>query len=306
MTGGPLSVIIVNYNAGRLLRDCLASLWPQLDRGSEVFLVDNASNDGSTTGLEEKFSGITLISNSQNVGFSRATNQALRLSRGAYILLLNPDVVLEPGALQVALKHMEDDPQTSVLGAKMMLPTGQPDPAAHRSFKTASTYFYKVLGLSRLFPSHPRFGRYYLSYVGPQSFMDVDAVVGAFLLIRRSVVNTIGFLDERFYMYCEDEDWCWRVKQAGGRVVYHPGVVTHHWKGTSSRQMPMRMIYHWHRSLFLYHRKNIAPHYSFLSNSVVYCGIFMIMVFRLLFQALRQRLTFGTRSNGEVRQWQGH
>ena len=280
MSKATLSVIIVNYNGGRMVRECLEHLWPQLETGWEVLLVDNASTDGSADGLEEAYPGLSVIRNARNVGFASANNQAMRLAAGAYVLLLNPDVSITPGALATALAYLEAHPGVSILGPKVLLPGGRMDPAARRSFKTPATYLYRMTGLSRLFPHHPRFGRYYLSYLNEDEITDVDSVVGAFMLIRRSVIDAIGMLDERFFMYCEDEDWCWRAKQAGGRVVYHPGVVVNHRKGSSTRRVPLRMAYHFHRSLYLYHRKNIAPRCSAIANAGVYAGILASFVAR--------------------------
>lgn len=290
MTGPRLSVVIVNYNGGALLRACLQHLWPQLAPRWEVFLVDNASTDDSLSGLEADFPGLRLIRNAANVGYARANNQALRLATGRYVLLLNPDVVLAPKALATALAYLDAHPAVSILGPKVLLPDGRLDPPARRSFKTPATYLYKMLGLSRLFRRHPRFGRYYLSFLNDDQLVEVDAVVGAFLLIRRSIIERIGLLDERFFMYCEDEDWCWRAKQAGGRVVYHPGVVVHHRKGSSTRQRPFRMAYHWHRSLFLYHQKNMAPRYPTVVNLAVYAGMLASLVATLALTGVRRLL----------------
>jgi GT2 family glycosyltransferase len=256
-----------------LLRECLTSLWAALEPGAEVLLVDNASTDGSLTGLEITFPGLQVIRNARNVGYARANNQALQRARGRYFLLLNPDVVLEREAVATAQAYLDAHADVSILGARVLRPDGRLDPPARRSFKTPSTYFYKMTGLARAFPHHPRFGRYYLSFLNEGEIHDVDSVVGAFLMIRRAAVERVGFLDERFFMYCEDEDWCWRVKRAGGRVVYHPGVVVHHRKGASTGQHPFRMLYHWHRSLFLYHRKNIAAQYPAPLNGLVYAGM---------------------------------
>ncbi len=290
MNATALSIIIVNYNGGQLVRDCLDRLWPELRPGWEVFLVDNASRDRSADGLERAYPGLSVIRNADNVGFARANNQAMRLATGAYVLLLNPDVAITRGATSTALAYLESHPDVSILGPKILLPDGRLDPAARRSFKTPETYLYKVTGLSRVFPRHRRFGRYYLSYLDEDAVADVDSIVGAFMLIRRSVIDAIGMLDERFFMYCEDEDWCWRAKQAGGRVVYHPGLVVHHRKGSSTRTVPIRMAYHWHRSLFLYHRKNIAPRHSTLANAGVYAGIVASFAARAGVLAVRRLL----------------
>jgi GT2 family glycosyltransferase len=266
-------VIVVSFNSGAVLADCLGQLWSQLPPGAEVFLVDNASRDDGLAGLEPAFPGLRVLRNAENRGYAAANNQALRRAQGAYVLLLNPDAVLEAGALATALAYLDAQAGVGILGGKVLLPDGRLDPPARRTFKTPATYLYKLAGLSWLFPRHPRFGRYYLSFLDEDTLAEVDAVVGAFLLVRRAVIEQIGLLDERFFMYCEDEDWCWRAKQAGWRVVYHPGVRVRHRKGSSTRQRPFAMIWHWHRSIFLYHRKNIAPRYPAVVNGAVYAGM---------------------------------
>jgi GT2 family glycosyltransferase len=290
MTRPRLSSITVTYNSGALIGACLRALWPQLDPSDEVFVVDNASSDGSLDGLAGAFPGVRLIQNSTNLGYAGGNNVALRRARGEYILLLNPDVVLDPRALSIALAYLDANPDVGVLGARILLPTGRLDPPARRTFKTPATYLYKLMGLSRLFPRHRRFGHYYLSYLDDDCIADVDAVVGAFLLTRRSVVEQVGLLDERFFMYCEDEDWCWRAKQAGWRIVYHPDVVAHHRKGSSARMRRFAMICHWHRSIFLYHRKNIAPRYPAMVNVPIYGGMLASLMLTLGITGVRQLL----------------
>ena len=268
-----LSVVIVNYNGGPLVGACLEWLAGATPLGSEIFLVDNASADGSVDDLESRFSGLRVIRNARNVGYGTANNQALKAVRGRHILLLNPDVLVEPDAVNKGLRFLDEHPDVGILGARILLPNGRLDPPARRSFKTPVTYFYKALGLSRAFPRHRRFGRYYLSYLDEHEMADVDSVVGAFMLMPRRLIDEIGGFDERFFLYCEDEDLCWRARQSGWRVVYHPGVVVKHRKGSSTRQRPFRTTYHWHRSLLLYHRKNIAPRYPAIVNFAVYAGI---------------------------------
>lgn len=267
-----VSVIVVNYNGGTLLRKCLKHLWPQLKAGWEVFVVDNNSADGSADSLDTDFAGLHLIRNHSNVGYARANNQALAVAKGTYILLLNPDIELPLGSIAIAVEYLDENRDVSILGPKV-LRNGRLDPPARRSFKTPETYLYKAVGLSRLFPRHRRFGKYYLSYLDEDQIADVDSVVGAFLMIRRSVIERIGLLDERFFMYCEDEDWCWRAKHAGGRVVYHPGVVVYHVKGASTSKNRLGMAFHWHRSLWLFHRKNLESLYPAPINWMIYGGI---------------------------------
>ncbi len=288
MIAPDLSVVIVNYNGGPLLRGCLERLHLGLPAGSEVYVVDNASTDGSVDGLEAEFAGLRLIRNARNLGYGAANNQALQIVHGRYVLLLNPDVIVERDALATGMSFLDEHPDVGILGARILLPNGQLDPPARRSFKTPSTYFFKALGLSRAFPRHRRFGRYYLSYLDEDELADVDAVVGAFMLMSRRLIEEIGGFDERFFLYCEDEDLCWRARQAGWRTVYHPGVVVHHRKGSSTRKRPLWATYHFHRSLLLYHRKNIAPRYPAVVNAAVYGGIVAGLVARLGTIAARQ------------------
>jgi GT2 family glycosyltransferase len=284
-----ITVVIVAFNSAEHLDSCLQALLPQAGAADEVIVVDNNSTDGATSNLEARFPGIRLIRHSRNLGFAGGNNVALRQARGDLVLLLNPDVIVEPLALTKVRDFMRANLDVAALGPRVLLPDGRVDPASHRSFKTPATYLYKATGLSRMFPGHPTFGHYYLSYRDDASTADVDSIVGAFFLIRRSIIDRIGILDERFFMYCEDEDWCWRVRQIGGRIVYLPDITVRHFKGGSTRQVRMRMIYHWHRSVLLYHRKNIAPSYSRLVNWSVYTGIVAAMLVRLATPPFRLR-----------------
>jgi GT2 family glycosyltransferase len=288
--GCELTVVIVNYNGGADLVSNLHAWWSEQDgRPWQVIVVDNHSSDGSPEAVADRFPGIRMICNTSNPGFAVACNQALREARGEFVLLLNPDVTVMHDALDLAVAYMRDTPDAGIVGAKIILPDGRIDGAAHRMFKTPMTYVYKMSGLARLFPRSARFGNYYRrdldSAVEPA---DVDSVTGAFLMIRATTLASIGPLDERFFMYCEDEDWCWRVKHAGMRVVYHPGVVAHHRKGSSSRKRRVKTTLEWHRSLIRYHRKNMAARYAAPVNWLVYGGIGAVLALRLPVAALRQ------------------
>jgi lipopolysaccharide/colanic/teichoic acid biosynthesis glycosyltransferase/GT2 family glycosyltransferase len=273
MTAQPLlSVAIVNYNGGPLLRECLSRLVAAVPPETEIFVVDNASRDGSARATDE-FPGTRLIRNARNVGYGAANNQALRVARGQFLLFLNPDALVAPDAISTGLAYLRANPDVGILGARILLPDGRLDPPARRSFKTPATYFYKSMGLSRAFPRHRRYGRYYLSYLDEHELADVDSVVGAFMLMPHRVIEQIGGFDERFFLYCEDEDLCWRARQADWRVVYHPGIVVEHHKGSSTGQRPLWTVWQFHRSLVLYHRKNIAPRYPAPVNTAVYAGI---------------------------------
>lgn len=285
-----LSVIIVNFNGGELLRSCLSALFAQKGVSFEAFLVDNGSHDNSAERARDCFPDLTVLENAANPGYAVANNQAISDSRGRYILLLNPDVVLEPDALATAVQLMDAQPAVGILGPRILLPDGTLDKPCRRSFKTPGTYFYMLLGLTRAFPKHPQFGKYYLSWLDERQPTDVDAVIGAFLLIRREVIDEIGLLDERFYMYCEDEDWCFRAKRAGWRIRYEPDVLVTHYKGSSSAQRPRRMIYERHKAILQYHGKNIAPQYTWPVNAAVYAGILASLAISILRNTFRPRL----------------
>jgi GT2 family glycosyltransferase len=231
-----------------------------------------------------------VLENNGNPGYAVANNQAIRESRGRYVLLLNPDVILAPNALATAVQLMDAQPTVGIMGPRIVLPDGTLDRPCRRSFKTPGTYFFMLVGLTRAFPRHPRFGKYYLSWLDEHQPVDVDAVIGAFLLIRREVIDEIGMLDERFYMYCEDEDWCFRAKQAGWRIRYEPGVLVTHYKGSSSAKRPRRMIYERHKAILQFHCKNIAPQYSWPVNAAVYAGMLASLGLSLLRNSIRPRI----------------
>jgi GT2 family glycosyltransferase len=269
-----LSVVIVNYNGGILLQRTLETLYDTTaGLPLEVFVVDNASTDDSLDRVRAEFPQVQIIESSTNLGFSRANNRALRRVQGGYILLLNPDVELQPGAVQTALGYLSSHLDVGIVGPRVLLPNGSLDKPCRRSFKTPVIYFYKTVGLSALFPHSPRFNRYYMGFLPEDQLAEVDAVIGAFLMIRRECMEGIGLLDERFFIYCEDEDWCFRAKKAGWKVVYNPEAVVIHHKGSSTSKRPLRMTFEWHKAILQFHRKNIAADYSPLVNGLVYLGI---------------------------------
>jgi GT2 family glycosyltransferase len=268
-----VSVVIVNYNGGGLLLECLARLLERTAVPIEILLVDNASSDGSAGEVSRAFPSVRLIANSANVGFARASNQGMALAGADYLLLLNPDLIVGERAVDTVHAYMTSHPGVGICGPRILLPTGRLDRPCRRSFKTPATYLHKALGLTSLFPESRTFGRYYLSYLDERQTFEVDAVIGAFLMARRSLIDRIGLLDERFFLYCEDEDFCLRAKRAGFKVVYLGEAVAVHHKSSSARQKPVRSLYEWHRSVFQFHRKNIAPEYGPLTNGLVYAGM---------------------------------
>ena len=269
-----VSVVIVNYKVRDLLRDCLRSLEHDLGKlRGEVWVVDNASGDGSVEMVRAEFPEVRLIANGRNVGYGAANNQAIRLARGRYVLVLNPDTKLPPGAILETIAEMERQPDIGALGPKLVLADGTLDKACRRSFPSPEVAFYRLFGLAKLFPNHPRFARYNLLNVDEDTAIDVDSVVGAFMLVRREVIARVGMFDEAYRMYGEDLDWAFRIKEDGWRVRYHPQVVVLHYKGQSSRQRPVSSIRAFYEAMHIFYDKHYARQYPRPFNWLIHAGI---------------------------------
>lgn len=273
-----VSALVINYNGGALLTRVVRGL-QQSAAGLRVETIvwDNASTDGSIEMLELAVPGLRIVRSPENLGFVRATNAQLKLASGRHILLLNSDAVPDGEAVRALYDYLQDHSDVGAVGPRLQLRDGGLDPACRRHFKTLETYVFRVLALDRLFSRHPRFGRYNLTYLDPAVVTEVDALSGACMLIRREALESIGmFMDERFRMYCEDEDWCCRLKARAWRIVYYPGAVVWHFKGgSSSRSLAVRArtTVEWHRSVALFHAKHIAPRYSPITNAFIYVSI---------------------------------
>lgn len=264
-----LALVILNWNTRDLLRDCLRSVYAsQGDVKFQVCVVDNASADGSADMVRAEFPQTQVIANATNLGYPAGNNVGLRaFGFGAsstatlprFALLLNPDTVLPPTALAEMLAYMERQARCGAAGPKLILPDGQLDLACRRSFPTPEISFYRMVGLSRLFPYHPRFGRYNLTYLHPDVETEVDSVVGAFMLVRGEAIAQAGLMDETFWMYGEDLDWAFAIKQAGWQVRYNPAVTVLHVKRAASR-MSSRAQIAFYESMLLFYHKHYAAH----------------------------------------------
>lgn len=283
-----LLVVIVNYNARDLLRDCLRSLFQSQGNFSfAVVVVDNASSDGSQAMVGEEFSQVQLVENQKNLGYSRGNNQGLKQKKAGYYLLLNPDTVLPPLALRGMLDFMEAHPQAGIAGPKLILADGSLDLACRRSFPTPQVSFYRMVGLSRLFPQSRRFARYNLTYLDPEAVSEVDSVVGAFMLIRKEVLEQIGYLDEDFFLYGEDLDLAYRAKTQGWKVFYNPQVVVRHYKRQSTRLNPHQAQYEFYRAMWLFYRKHYQKTTPYWLHTLVLLGILLQGGIGLFREALR-------------------
>lgn len=269
-----VSIIIVNYNTRQLTLDCLASVYAsKTSYQFELIVVDNASRDDSVQAIQTMYPGVRMIANSGNTGFAVANNQGMDVASGRYMLLLNSDTVVQPDTLQTMISFMDRHPEMGASGCKVILPDGSLDKACKRGFPTPSASFYYAFGLSRLFPDQPKFNQYQLGHLSPDDEYPVDCLVGAFMLVRREAINQVGGLDETFFMYGEDIDWCYRIKEAGWGIYYYPRTYIVHYKGGSARRKPLKITYEFHRAMWVFHRKHYAKKYNLLMNSAVYMGI---------------------------------
>ncbi len=285
-----LAVVIVNHNTRDLLARCLETLEANLEPPrKEVWVVDNGSTDDSAALVAERFPWVRLLRSDANLGFAAANNLALRRLRPfpPYVLLLNPDTELPPHALRWMVGILEAAPRVGIAGPRLIRPDGSLDLACRRAFPTPESAFWKLTGLAKLFPRSPRFGRYNLTYLDPLKPALVDSVVGAFMLIRGEALEQAGLLDEGFFMYGEDLDLAYRIKQRGWQVLYYPGVTVLHRKGSASRRRPFRSIVAFYHAMWRFHRKHYARRYPLAVNLLVYAGILVRGGIALLANALR-------------------
>lgn len=252
-----LSIIIVNFNAAGELRECLASVTRHLATvRHEVCVVDNASDDGSVGMVGREFPGVQLVANDDNRGFAAAINQGLARTTGRAVLWLNPDCVVLDDRLGSLVRYLDEHPEVGIIGTQLLDSDGaiQLSSRAFPSYDWALGHRHSLL--TRWFPNNRYARRYLQTDFNRRQIADVDWVSGACLLHPRRLIDSIGPLDEQFFMYCEDVDFCQRAKTAGWRVRYHPGARVMHHVGASSRRARRRMLVARHSSLWRYYRKH--------------------------------------------------
>lgn len=281
------SIVIVNWKTPELLAGCLDSI--RRDRGAanfELWVVDNASGDHSVAMLEKNYPEVRVVANCENVGFGRACNQVIPLANAPYVLLLNPDTVITDNAISKLCDFLDNNPDCATAGPRVLNPDGSLQLACRRSFPTPAAAFYRLTYLSKLFPKQSSIARYNLTNHDPLSQLDVDALSGSCMLVRKSVIDAVGLLDEAIFMFGEDIDWCWRFKQHGWRVSYVPSAVVYHYHGASSRLRPIGATRDLHKGMEVFYRKHMAPRYWAPFNWLVYAAIWVrFCLFALIFLA---------------------
>lgn len=273
-----LSIIIVNYNVKEFLLNLLDSIRIAAKNISiEMIVVDNASDDGSVEILRQKFPDITLIANNVNVGFGAANNQAMRIAKGKYFLLINPDTIVREDTFIKMIEFFEKVPEAGIAGCKVLNPDGSLQLSCRRSFPGPWTSFTKVTGLSTFFPKSRILARYNLTYLDENQTYEVDAVSGAFLMMRKEVYKSIGGFDEQFFMYGEDLDLCYRVQKSNYKVFYLHSTEIIHYKGESTKRSSIDETKIFYNAMHLFVRKHFSS--SFIVESILQAAI----IFRKLF-----------------------
>ena len=285
-----LSIIIVNYNVKHFLEQCLMSVRKALqDIESEVIIVDNNSVDGSVQMLQEKFlAEITLIANTDNPGFSKANNQGIHISTGKYILLLNPDTVVEENTFRICIDFMEKHPEAGALGVKMIDGSGKFLPESKRGFPTPAVSFYKIFGLSALFPRSKTFGKYHLSYLDKDENHAIEILAGAYMFMRKAALDKVGYLDEDFFMYGEDIDLSYRITQGGYENYYLADTKIIHYKGESTKKGSLNYVKVFYQAMIIFAKKHFSGSHQRTFIAMIQLAVYLRALGAVLYRFWQQ------------------
>ena len=286
-----LSVIIVNYNVKAYLEQCLRTVFEALNgMEGEVFVVDNLSTDGSAEMVREKYPSVRLIANRENVGFSRANNQAIRESTAEYVVLLNPDTVVGEDVFHKVVDFLAAHPKAGGLGVKMIDGTGRFLPESKRGLPTPTVAFFKIMGLSRLFPHSRFFGRYHLGHLPEDEAAPIEILSGACMFLRKKTLDEVGLLDESFFMYGEDIDLSYRITMGGFENWYLPQAKIIHYKGESTKKSSVNYVFVFYNAMAIFARKHFTRRgpqlFSLVIRGAIYLSAATAIVTRFLREAL--------------------
>ena len=271
-----ISIIIVNYNVKYFLEQCLQSVHKAIEHmDAEVFVVDNNSVDRSVEMVAEKFPWVNLIANKENTGFSVANNQAMRIAKGAYFLLLNPDTIVEQDTFEKSVAFMDANPIAGGLGVKMVDGKGKFLPESKRSLPTPAVAFYKIFGLSKIFPKSKRFGAYHLGHLPENETNEADILAGAYMLMRKEALDKVGLLDETFFMYGEDIDLSYRLILGGYKNYYFPETRIIHYKGESTKKGSLNYVFMFYKAMIIFAQKHFSTKNAWLFSSLINTAIYL-------------------------------
>ena len=268
-----VSALIVSYNAKDQLLQCLRAFFASADIPVEAVVVDNKSTDGSAAAVTDEFPQTTVLGQAKNIGFGRAANIGLERCQGRFVLLLSPSVTVESQCVGRLADLLLTRPDAGAVGPRLLLPSGKLDPDARRAFPVPRTLFYRTVGLSKLFPRSPRFGRYNMGHMPEDEVHEIDAGSAACLMMRMAAVERVGFFDPRYYMFGEDLDLCYRLKLGGWKVFYVPSAVANHRPVPAPPDRRRKVTYEKHRAMWMYHYKHHSDDVSAFGNGLVWAQI---------------------------------
>src|SRR6266849_293207 len=273
-TDKPLvSALIVSFNVKPLLLKCLEAFYGHSDVPVEAVVVDNASTDGSPAAVASEFPKAIVLAQPRNLGFGRANNVGLERCQGRFVLLLNPDVTVNPQAVGRMADLLITRPDAAAVGPRLFFPDGRLDPDARRAFPVPSTLFYRTVGLSRLFPRSQVFGRHNMGHVPETEVHEMDSGTAACMMVRMTALDRVGFFDPRYFMFGEDLDLCYRLKLGGWKIFYVPSATaTHHVKAAPPDRR-RQVAYERHRAMWTYHFKHHSEDVSAFGNGLVWAQI---------------------------------
>ena len=285
-----LTVVIVNYNVRHFLEQCLLSTFKALQGiDAEVYVVDNNSVDGSVAMVREKFPEAICLSNTENVGFSKANNQAMRLAKGEYVLLLNPDTVVQEDTFTRCIAYMDEHSEAGGMGVKMIDGKGNFLPESKRGLPTPMVALYKLSGLIKLFPRSRNFGHYYMGHLPENETNNVEILAGAFMLMRKKTLDKVGLLDEDYFMYGEDIDLSYRILKGGYKNVYFADTQIIHYKGESTKKGSLNYVFIFYKAMQIFAQKHFSSGQARIYGLVINLAIWLraaVSVFGRLMRAI--------------------
>ncbi len=295
-----LSIIIVNYNTEKLLGECLNSVYENIEGlDFEVFVVDNNSSDNSVAMIKDKFPQVQIIENKRNVGFAGANNQAIKKATGNYVFLLNPDTIVLTNNIKGIIDFMENDDSVGCCGPMVLNKDLTIQRQCKRGFPTPWTTLTYITGFWRVFSKFSwgkkMFGGYFLLNKSDDKKCEVDQISGSAMIVRKKTIESVGLLDEKYVMYWEDSDWCFRIKNAGYKIYYYPDVKIIHYGGQGGSQLHARKnLYHFHRGSYLFYKKHLSSKYFFLINIIYYIAIFSSFLIKSILNLFKKEKVIGS------------
>ena len=282
-----LSVVIVNYQTFELTKNTINSIFEyDYPFSYEILVVDNASGDDSLSKLQGYFKDkVKFIASSENRGFAAGNNQALKVAKGKYVLLLNSDTIVWENTLENIYNYMEKHSDVGATGCRVLLENGELDKACKRSFPNVKNSFFRLFHI----PTNSADDNYNLDNLPDDEIYEIDCLTGAFMFMRKEALDTAGLLDETFFMYGEDIDLCYRIKNSGWKIIYYGESKITHLKGASSKKQKSKLIYEFYRAMYIYYKKHHAEESSFIVNIVVYIGIAVLCILKLFLNLFKKK-----------------